>query len=60
VKHFSTRDAAYDYASTFNHARRAAGNGELLVVVDGPDDGAGTVMELAEAIDNGFTYSWEA
>lgn len=59
MKHFSTRDAADRYARGINRARRCAGNRKLLVTVDGPDAGTGTVMELAEAIANGFSYSWE-
>lgn len=39
---------------TVNNAR------ELRVVVEGPEDGTWWNFSLSEAIDCGFSYSWEA
>jgi hypothetical protein len=40
-----------------NQSRR--GRTELSVMVDGPDDGEFTVMDLRDAIEGGFGYRWE-
>lgn len=39
--------------------RHAAGR-DVVVLVDGPEDGAVTLMPLREAITAGFSYRWEA
>ena len=31
---------------------------KMYVVVDGPQDGEYTVMDIQDAIDGGFCYSW--
>jgi hypothetical protein len=40
-----------------NRSRR--GRTDLTVIVDGPDDGEFTVMDLRDAIENEFAYRWE-
>ena len=40
-----------------NRARR--GRTELSVMVDGPNDGEFTVMDLRDAIESEFAYRWE-
>ena len=43
-----------------NECRKNAGNNnDLQVMVDGPGEGEFTIMPIKEAIENGFSYSWE-
>lgn len=39
--------------------RTARGSAALVVMVDGPNDGEFTVMDLRDAVENGFLYTWE-
>jgi len=39
--------------------RTARGSAELVVMVDGPNDGEFTVMDLRDAVEGGFMYTWE-
>lgn len=58
LRMFSTKDAAWNWMRTINHARRAAGNTrEMVVMVEGPAKGW-AVMDLASAIDADLSYSW--
>lgn len=59
MKTFQGEDEAVNYMLTTNKARRKAGDRNILVMVDGPGDDEFTVMELGEAIDNGFLYIWK-
>jgi hypothetical protein len=59
MKTFASEEEAVRYMKTINQARRKAGNNNIVVLVPGPDDGEFTVMELQEAIDGNFGYSWE-
>ncbi len=43
-----------------NHTYRLAGNKkDLCVMVEGPEIGEWTLMDIREAIKNEFFYSWE-
>lgn len=56
---FSSRGAAFTRMQTRNRAYQRAGNfKDLAVLVDGPDDGEATVMDLREAVEGGFIYEW--
>ena len=48
---------ARDRMVHLNRTRR--GRTDLSVLVDGPNDGEFTVMDLRDAIDNEFMYRWE-
>ena len=56
---YTTTDesAARERMVFLNRTRR--GRTELSVIVDGPDDGDFTVMNLRDAIEFGFGYTWE-
>jgi hypothetical protein len=55
---FSTYNQAKEYAHCINQTRTNKSN--PLVTVYGPNDNEGTVMTLAEAIENEFSYEWDA
>ena len=57
MKTLTDENEARDLMVLWNRSRR--GRAELVVMVDGPDDGEFTVMELRDAIENGFSYCWE-
>ena len=57
MKTMTDERKARDLMVLWNRSRR--GRAELVVMVDGPDDGEFTVMELREAIENDFAYRWE-
>lgn len=59
MKTFNTEDSAVAYMRAINKARQKAGNGDIVVVVDGPEEATWSVMELKEAVENGFFYRWE-
>lgn len=54
---FTDETEATNLMRSRNRVRR--GRARLSVVVDGPNDGEFTVMDLPDAIDNGFLYRWE-
>ncbi len=56
MKTFDAEDSAVAYMKAINKARQQAGNSDIVVMVDGPDEATWTVLELKEAIDNGFFY----
>ena len=60
MKTFNSEESARGYMIRTNKSRAMANNDNICVRVDGPDDGQFTVMELGEAIDNGFYYTWSA
>ena len=49
-----------DEAVEIMRRRNRAAGSPVFVLVDGPEDGEFSVMPLAEAIDSGFAYRWEA
>lgn len=51
----TSESAASDLVRRVNRCN----SGITAVVVDGPDDGEFTVMDLRDAIDNEFLYRWE-
>jgi hypothetical protein len=57
MKTMTSESEARDRMLFWNRTRR--GRAELVVMVDGPDDGEFTVMELRDAIENEFAYRWE-
>lgn len=57
MRTFTSEDEARRLMVNRNHTRR--GKTDLTVLVDGPDDGEWTVMDLRDAIEGGFLYSWE-
>lgn len=59
MKTFDDETDAITFMKTVNKARTRAGNNDVVVIVDGPDDNQFTVMELSEAIENNFAYRWE-
>jgi hypothetical protein len=56
-KTFSKESDARAWMVSLNRSRR--GRTDLSVMVDGPDDGEFTVMNLRDAIENEFLYRWE-
>ena len=46
-----------EYEAHASAARRSRGRA-MYVVVDGPQDGEHTVIDIQDAIDGGFYYSW--
>ena len=54
---FRSEDDARRLMVTRNLTRRD--RSAIAVLVEGPDDGEWTVMDLRDAIENGFSYSWE-
>jgi hypothetical protein len=59
MKTYTDESQAYNAMRDLNRAMVAADNTrDLLVLVDGPEDGQWTVMELKEAIAGEFTYRW--
>jgi hypothetical protein len=56
---FDNEGEALQFMQDINRARLAASKTDIVVLVDGPDDGEYTVMELADAVDGGFAYRWE-
>lgn len=58
MKTFEDCDEATSYMRSMNKSRRLANNHDLVVMVDGPADDEYTVMELREAIDNDFLFTW--
>jgi hypothetical protein len=59
MKTYNDEAAAHEAMRLKNLVRRAAGNTkETAVVVEGPEDGTWTVMEIGEAIESGFGYTW--
>jgi hypothetical protein len=57
MRTFTNEADARERMRLLNRSRR--GRTELVVMVDGPDDGEFTVMELRDAVEGGFLYSWE-
>ena len=57
MKTMGSEEEARDLMRDRNRTRR--GKTDLSVVVEGPDDGQWTVMDLRDAIESGFSYSWE-
>jgi hypothetical protein len=57
MKTMTDEAAARDLMVLYNRSRRAGA--ELVVLVDGPDEGEFTVMELRDAIENEFAYRWD-
>lgn len=56
---YPSRDEAHAAMLAKNRANAAAGNRrELVVLVDGPDEGEATVMPLRDAIEAEFLYEW--
>ena len=61
--HFEDRNEAWGRMQQTNHAHARIGNqqapstGDMLVLVDGPDDDH-VVMTLTEAIEGDFLYEW--
>jgi hypothetical protein len=51
------RAEAVDYMKACN--RHLRGKSRFAVMVEGPECGEWTVMDIAEAIDAGFLYTWE-
>lgn len=60
MRTFTDEANAYDFMKSTNQARKAAGNAHIVVMVDGPEDNEYTVMELVDAIAEGFCYRWAA
>ena len=58
LKTLPTRAAADAWMRMKNTANRMPG--WLFVLVDGPEDGAASVMDIRSAIDGEFLYSWSA
>jgi hypothetical protein len=57
MKTFTSEQKASDFMRMKN--RTQVGNRNITVMVDGPDDLEFTVMPLKEAVENGFSYTWE-
>lgn len=57
---FVTYDAPGEAEEACRRLNRHARGGDVVVLVDGPEDGAMTLMPLREAIEAGFAYRWEA
>jgi len=57
MKTMTDETKARDLMVLLNRSRR--GRAELVVMVDGPNDGEFTVMGLRDAIENEFAYRWE-
>jgi hypothetical protein len=57
MKTLTDENEAADWMRLLNRSRR--GRTDLSVMVDGPDDGEFTVMDLRDAIEGDFAYSWE-
>ena len=55
---FNTYNQAKEYAQSINQTRTNKNN--PMVTVYGPEDSEGTVMTLTEAIENDFSYEWDA
>ena len=52
-------DKAQEMMEIKNRSYRLANNYKsTCVIVEGPGDGESTIMDLKEAIDNEFSYSW--
>ncbi len=58
MKTYSNETDAENAMRSANRARRTARNYSLVVLVDGPDENEWTVMELSDAIAEGFFYRW--
>ncbi len=57
---YNSRDVAVEAARRYNRAT-VANRRDLRVVVEGPEEtGHWWTMDLREAVDNGFSYSWSA
>lgn len=54
LKTFTNEDLAYD----FMRRRNASDRHNFLVLVDGPNDGEWTVMDIRTAIESDFPYQW--
>ena len=59
IKLFKTENSAMSFMRTVNQARKAAGNRDLVVFTDGPDNNF-AVVDLGTAIELGNGYKWEA
>ncbi len=59
MRTMASEDEARNLMVTRNRARRDR-RVDIAVVVEGPGDGEWTVMDLRDANDGGFLYSWEA
>jgi hypothetical protein len=57
MKTMTSESEARDRMLFWNRSR--CGHAELVVMVDGPNEGEFSVMELRDAIDSGFAYRWE-
>ena len=56
----SAEKTATIYMRIMNTAFRLADNKtDLMVLVEGPDDGDWTVMDIRDAIEHEFAYTWE-
>ncbi len=60
MRTFTDESKAYWFMKSTNQSRKAAGNPHIVVMVDGPEDNEYTVMELVDAIEEGFCYRWAA
>ena len=54
---FTDEGEAVQFMIDINRARLAAGNTDIVVLVDGPADGEFSILELREASE--FQYRWE-
>jgi hypothetical protein len=57
MRTFTDEGNARSWMLLLNRSRR--GRTELSVMVDGPNDEEFTVMDLRDAIEGEFAYSWE-
>jgi hypothetical protein len=60
MKTYSNETEAETAMRSANRARRAVRNYSMTVLVDGPGENEWTVMELSDAIAEGFFYRWAA
>jgi hypothetical protein len=63
-REFGSREAALDHCRAVNRRESLGGvtirHPVAVVVVDGPEDGCTTVIDLPTAIDGDFAYEWSA
>ncbi|WP_027360808.1 hypothetical protein [Desulforegula conservatrix] len=59
MKTYKNKEKAYEMMESKNRSYRRAGNSrQLMVMVEGPEEGEHTIMDIKEAIENSFTYEW--
>ncbi len=60
MKTYASRSLAESEMIRQNKQRINRNNFELVVIVEGPGADEVTLMDLKDALDNGFAYQWAA